>query len=83
MFCFAEIFLKEMPNYAQAAIQVRQNKERRAKGKDSQKPVVRNVNISRGEILRFYKDEKQVMNSSYKVGGLKHFGKKSYESDLI
>ena len=76
MFCFAEIFLKEMPNYAQAAIQVRQNKERRAKGKDSQKPVVRNVNISRGEILRFYKDEKQVMSP-------KHFGWISQESDII
>ena len=50
-----------MPNYAQAAIQVRQNKERRAKGKDSQKPIVKNVNLTRGEILRFYKDEKQVM----------------------
>ena len=69
-----------MPNYAQAAIQVRQNKERRAKGKDSQKPIVKNVNLTRGEILRFYKDEKQVMEregglSDFcdKVGVLRHF----------
>ena len=56
-----------MPNYAQAAIQVRQNKERRAKGKDSQKPIVKNVNLTRGEILRFYKDEKQVMERGGRV----------------
>ena len=31
-----------MPNYAQAAIQLRQNKERRAKGKESKKLQIAN-----------------------------------------